>query len=100
MIVRATPEECFAVLADFDRYPEWAADIKSVHVLESDEQGRGTRVTFRAAAFGRSTSYTLDYDYARAPKELAWVQSRGDLTNRLDGAYVLEPSGEDTEVAY
>lgn len=100
MIIRATPEQCFAVLTDFDRYPEWAADIKSVQVLQRDEQGRGTQVTFRAAAFGRSTSYTLDYDYAGAPKQLGWIQSRGDLTNRLDGAYVLEPAGDDTEVAY
>lgn len=100
MIIRATPEQCFAVLTDFDRYPEWAADIKSVQVLERDDHGRGIRVTYRAAAFGRSTSYTLDYDYAGAPKHLGWVQSRGDLTNRLDGAYVLEPAGDDTEVAY
>jgi ribosome-associated toxin RatA of RatAB toxin-antitoxin module len=100
MIIRATPEQCFAVLTDLERYPEWAADIKSVQVEERDEQGRPRRVTFRAAAFGRSTSYTLDYDYSRAPKELSWIQSRGDLTNRLDGTYVLEPAGDDTEVAY
>ena len=100
MIIRATPQQCFEVLTDFDRYPEWAADIKSVEVLEHDDDGRGTRVMFRAAAFGRSTSYTLNYDYSGAPKELNWVQWRGDLTNRLDGAYVLEPAGDDTEVAY
>ena len=29
-------------------------------------------MTFRAAAFGRSTSYTLAYDYAEAPHVLAW----------------------------
>ena len=67
MIIRGTPEHCFDVLTSFEEYPEWAADIKSVSVDERDEEGRAVRVTFRAAAFGRSTSYTLRYDYHGAP---------------------------------
>ena len=100
MIIRATPEQCFEILTDFERYPEWAADIKAVRIDESDDDGRSTRVTFRAAAFGRSTSYTLAYDYAKAPQAFAWVQVDGDITRRLDGGYTFEPAGEDTEVEY
>ena len=54
--VSAPPEQCFAVAADIERYPEWAADIKEVEIKERDDQGRPLLVTFRAAAFGRSTS--------------------------------------------
>jgi len=100
MIIRATPEQCFAILTDFDRYPEWSADIKAVRVLERDDQGRGTRVAFRAAAFGRSTALTLAYDYSKAPKELSWVQVDGDLTRLYDGAYEFEVAGEETQVTY
>ena len=101
MIIRGTPEHCYAVLTAFEKYPEWAADIKSVSIDERDEQGRALRVTFRAAAFGRSTSYTLRYDYQAAPDELSWTQEAGDLTRRLDGAYELASSGEDaTEITY
>jgi len=101
MVIRGTPEQCFDVLTSFERYPEWAADIKGVVVDERDDQGRARRVTFRAAAFGRSTSYTLLYDYAAAPGELSWVQVAGDLTRRLDGSYVLVPEGDDsTEITY
>lgn len=101
MIIRSSPEHCFDVLTDFDRYPEWAADIKHVAVDERDGAGRATMVTFRAAAFGRSTSYTLRYDYSGAPRELSWVQVGGDLTRRLDGSYVIEASESgDAEVAY
>jgi ribosome-associated toxin RatA of RatAB toxin-antitoxin module len=100
MIIRTTPEQCFDILTDFERYPEWAADIKAVTIGDKDDQGRPAQVTFRAAAFGRSTSYTLAYDYSKAPKELSWVQVDGDLTRRLDGAYTLEPAGDDTEVIY
>jgi ribosome-associated toxin RatA of RatAB toxin-antitoxin module len=100
MIIRSSPEQCFAILIDFERYPEWAADIKAVSVGERDAEGRPARVTFRAAAFGRSTSYTLAYDYSRAPKQLSWVQVDGDITRRLDGEYTLDPAGDDTEVVY
>jgi ribosome-associated toxin RatA of RatAB toxin-antitoxin module len=101
MIVRASPKRCYEVVVDFDRYPEWAADIKQVEITERDDSGRPAVVAYRAAAFGRSTSYTLSYDYEGAPRELTWVQTRGDLTSRLDGAYVFEPTVDgDTEVVY
>jgi ribosome-associated toxin RatA of RatAB toxin-antitoxin module len=61
MMIRATPEHCFDILVDFERYPEWSPDIKSVTVLEHDAQGRATRVAIRAGAFGRITSLTLAY---------------------------------------
>jgi ribosome-associated toxin RatA of RatAB toxin-antitoxin module len=90
--IAASPEHCFAIALDFDRYPEWAADIKSVEVLERDDEGRGTKVRFRAAAMGQSIRYTLEYDYADAPRTLAWVQTDGDVTRKLDGSYVFEPN--------
>jgi ribosome-associated toxin RatA of RatAB toxin-antitoxin module len=101
MLVDATPEQCFAVVSDIESYPEWVADLKRVDVLERDGEGRPVVVSFRAAAFGRSTSYTLVYDYAKAPEEFAWVQRDGDLTNRLDGYYRFgrTPDGR-TEITY
>jgi hypothetical protein len=100
-MIRGTPEHCYEVLTAFEAYPEWAADIKAVTVDERDDQGRAVRVTFRAAAFGRSTSYTLRYDYHAAPSELSWTQVAGDLTRRLDGSYELVSSGDGaTEITY
>ena len=101
MIIRGTLERCFDVLTSFEEYPEWAADIKSVSVDARDEAGRALQVTFRAAAFGRSTSYTLRYDYQAAPAQLSWAQVAGDLTRRLDGSYQLAPSSDGaTEITY
>ncbi len=101
VIVRASPEHCFDVVTDFDSYLQWASDLKEVSVLERDAEGRATKVAFRAAAFGRSTSYTLQYDYSKAPKEVSWNEIEGDLTSRLDGAYIFNPTQDgDTEVTY
>jgi ribosome-associated toxin RatA of RatAB toxin-antitoxin module len=100
LIMRATPAQCFDAVTDFERYPDWAADIKAVTVETRDEQGRPLEVAFRAGAFGRSSNYTVRYDYSKAPEELSWVQTEGDLTSRLEGSYLFEPAGDDTEVVY
>ena len=54
LTIDAPPERCFEVVVDYERYPEWAADVKEAHVLERDEDGRGRRVAFRTAAMGQS----------------------------------------------
>jgi ribosome-associated toxin RatA of RatAB toxin-antitoxin module len=101
MVVAAPAEQCFAVLVDVERYPEWAADIKDVSVMSRDSEGRPLEVTWRAGAFGRSTSYTLRYDYSAAPTKLSWKQTAGDLTSKLDGTYSFERSDNgSTEVTY
>jgi ribosome-associated toxin RatA of RatAB toxin-antitoxin module len=97
----APPERCFEVAADLERYPEWAGDVKEVEIKERDPQGRPLLVTFRAAAFGRSTTYTLSYDYDEAPHVLAWKLTQGDITTKLDGSYVFDPGeGGGTDVTY
>jgi ribosome-associated toxin RatA of RatAB toxin-antitoxin module len=100
MVVRATPERLYETVLDFEQYPKWAADIKQVTVLERDDEGRGTLVAWRAAAFGRSTSYTLRYDYSNAPKEVSWVLDHGDITSKLDGNYIFDPHPDGAEVTY
>ena len=89
--IDATRDACLDVLLDFERYPEWARDLKEATVLERDAQGRGVEVRFRAAGMGYSTSYTLRYDYSD-DDVLAWRLTRGDLTRKLDGSYRFEDS--------
>lgn len=97
--IAAPADVVLATLLDFPRYPEWAKNLKSVEVLATDEDGRATRVRFRAAGFGRSTSYTLTYDHG-TPNVLSWVLSEGDIMRKLDGDYVLSPVEGGTEVVY
>jgi len=100
-IIDAPPERCWEVAVDFERYPQWARDIKAVTVESRDAEGRGLEVRFRAAAMGRSTSYTLRYDYSDAPRVLSWVLARGDITRKLDGEYIFDPLDDGgTEVTY
>jgi ribosome-associated toxin RatA of RatAB toxin-antitoxin module len=98
--VAADPGTVFAVAVDLEDYPEWVGDLKSVVVTERDQKGRPLVATFRAAAFGRSSTYTLRYDYDEAPTVLSWVMVEGDLTSKLDGSYRFEPADGGTLVTY
>ena len=87
----------FDVISDFDRYPEWAPDIKATTVLARDEEGRAIEVEYRAAAMGRSVSVHLRYDYRGAPERLSWELIGSDTVKRYDGTYVLVATEADAE---
>jgi ribosome-associated toxin RatA of RatAB toxin-antitoxin module len=102
-LIDASPKRCFEVAANFASYPEWASDIKHAEVQRYDEDGRGGDVTFRAAAMGRSTTYTLRYYYGSNPLRIAWKQLEGDITNKLDGEYeflAVDGNPDQTDVVY
>ncbi len=96
--VEATPARCFAVATDFERYPEWAHDVKEAVVKSRDDDGRATDVEFRASALGRSTHYTLHYDYSDSPERLSWKLVKGDIMRACDGSYRFTASATDPNV--
>ena len=100
VVVSAGLDACFAMTIDFETYPEWAHDVKQASVLTRDADGRPTVVEFRASALGRSTHYTLDYDYALAPNKLSWHMSDGDIMRSIVGSYAFEPAGSGTRITY
>ena len=97
--IAADPEVVLGVILDFPAYPAWATDLKSIEVLETDQDGRGTLVRYRAAGMGRSTSYTLGYDYSD-PSRVAWKLTDGDIVRKLDGHYEMHAAPGGTAVTY
>lgn len=100
MHIEAPLERIWAVLTDFEAYPTWARDLKEATVLQRDDEGRASLVRFRAAAMGRSTTYTLAYDWSDAPKRLPWKLVSGDIQKVLDGAYEFQETDSGTDVTY
>jgi uncharacterized membrane protein len=98
--IDAPRDACLEVVLDFERYPEWARDLKQVTVLERDGEGRGDKVEFRAAGLGKSFRYTLAYDYSELPTAFSWQLVEGEGLRRLDGSYRFEPEDESTRVHY
>jgi len=98
--IDAPPQRCYEVAIDYERYPDWAKDIKQATVLERDAEGRGANVEYRAAAFGRSARYVLQYDYSAAPAAFSWTLVEGEMVRAIDGTYRFDADGGGTEVGY
>ncbi len=98
--IEAPLSSIWDVLTDFEHYPDWARDLKAVDVVERDDDGRATVVHYRAAGMGRSTSYTLRYQWDDAPNRLPWELVEGDIMRVLDGAYEFAERDGGTDVTY
>lgn len=100
VVINAPAARVWEVVTALEHYPEWVKVIKDVVVRARDEQQRPLEVEFRASAFGRSTHYTLGYDYSRAPEALSWHLVKGDIQRSIDGAYTFaeHPDGTTTVV--
>jgi uncharacterized membrane protein len=92
--IAAPLEQVWAIALDIARYPEWAHDVKDVLITARDDDGRPSQVEFRTSALGRSTHYTLQYDYGSAPFTLAWTMLKGDIQRSIEGAYRFSPTPE------
>ena len=82
-------ETCWAVLADFERWPEWQPAVERVEVVEP---GNTPLVAFEADAKVRRLKYRARYALA-PPGRMTWDLVDGDvgegggefLLERLDG---------------
>lgn len=98
--VDSPPQRCYEVATDYERYPEWAKDVKQATILERDGDGRGAKVEYRAAAFGRSTRYVLEYDYLQAPAAFSWSLVEGEMVRAIDGTYRFDADDGGTRISY
>ena len=92
--IEASPDAVWAIATDLERYPVWARDVKDVVITARDADGRPIQVEFRTSALGRSTHYTLQYDYSDAPAVLAWTMVKGDIQRSIEGAYRFEATND------
>ena len=94
IVVNADPDSVMDVIADFDAYTDWQDEIKEVEILETDEDGWGTKVRFRVDAKIAQVNYVLSYTYEDAA--MRWTMVEGDKVKRNDGSYELTDQGDGT----
>ncbi len=100
VMVKAPPQRCYDIATDFEAYADWSSAIQKVEIVERDNEGRAELVRFQAESMGRSTQFTLRYDYSNAPTRLSWQLDEGDIERRVDGEYFFEPVDDQTELTY
>jgi ribosome-associated toxin RatA of RatAB toxin-antitoxin module len=96
--IDATPAEVMAVIADFERYPEWAGFVKTAEVLSKGADGRADKARFVVDAGVVKADYTLRYTYEDDSK-VSWELEAGSLKEN-SGSYVLKDQGGKTDVTY
>ena len=57
--IAATPQQCYDALSDFERVPDWQGAVRSIEVLERDDEGRGTVVAYEVDAKVKRVRYKL-----------------------------------------
>ena len=83
------------------QYPTWSNAIKSSEVVESDDQGRATKVKMTIDAGMMKDRVILDYDWSKAPGQLSFSLDDADLLTGMDGSYSIKAIDEDTtQVTY
>ncbi len=98
--IAASPDQVMAVIADFEAYPDWNEEVKQVEILsvyEDTEQPAEVRFVLDAGAI--KDDYVLEYEWV-AEHEVHWHLVRGDILSAMDGAYVLTPTADGTDVSY
>lgn len=103
VVIDSAPGTVLDVIADFERYPEWAAAVKEVEVLERQSDGRAARVRFTLDAGAVRDTYSLDYTWNFATDgtgELSWKLDQSGVMRAMDGCYQLTGSGGGTQVTY
>jgi carbon monoxide dehydrogenase subunit G len=97
--ISAPAAAVMAVIADFESYPSWATGVKSAGVVLSGADGRAEQVHFALDASPIKDEYTLAYDWDD-DREVTWTLVQGRVLKGMDGAYVLDDQGDETEVTY
>ena len=97
IVINAPLEKVFAVITDYEKYPEFLPEVKKAKV----EFGSGNvkEVTYTVDIKAKVITYTLKHT-ARPPDELAWTLVRGEIMKGNDGAWILKAVPEGTEATY
>ena len=93
--VAGTPEDCFAVLCEFDEYPRWSTPVQECRVVDRHPDGLARRVAFALDMTVKTLRYVLEYTFD-PPHGATWRLVEGDVKS-VEGSYRFEPAGDRTK---
>jgi len=108
IVIASAPGAILDVIADFDRYPEWAGEVKRLEVISEDGDGWADQVEFTLSAGAIKDTYVLEYDWdvtEDGTGVVSWTLVTGQVLKAMNGSYTLEEAtledgGSGTAVSY
>jgi hypothetical protein len=98
IVIEASPEEILDVIADLESAPEWSGPHQSVEILETDSDGRPTKVKMKVKAAGITDEQVLAYTWG--DNVVSWTLISSGQQRSQDASYTLIPDGERTTVKF
>ena len=90
IIFNATVEKCWAVISDYERYPEFLPEVKKIRTM--NRRGNEVDVQYEAEVV-KVIKYTVHMK-EEGPKKVSWSFIDGEFMKDNKGGWVLEEAGE------
>ena len=94
--IDAAPETCFKVITDYEKYPSFLKETKSVVVRK--KTGQTAEVTYTIEVIKR-ISYTLKM-IGKAPSTITWSLLEGEMMKKNSGEWNLKGTNGKTRATY
>ncbi|OMC16657.1 cyclase [Mycolicibacter heraklionensis] len=98
VVIEASAEEIFDILADVESVPSWSPQYQSAEVLDTYDDGRPRRVRMKIKAAGLTDEQVVEY--AWTDDSVGWtLVSAGQLKSQ-EAKYTLTPQGDKIKVRF
>jgi uncharacterized membrane protein len=91
--IDAPIERVWELVEDVAAAPKWQGGLKSLRVIDRDDDGHAVRCESESDAKVRTVKSIVRFSYG-GPTELRWTQEKGDMKS-VDGSWELEDLGGD-----
>ena len=90
-IFNCTPEEFFKIVSDFEKYPEFLPEVKSVKILKNS--GDSKEMEYSVSLI-KTFKYKLK-SIEKAPSSVEFTFTEGDVFKTMKGKWTILPEGKD-----
>jgi ribosome-associated toxin RatA of RatAB toxin-antitoxin module len=95
--IAADPDSVMAIIADFERYPEWDERVKGCWVLARYDDGRPSQLRMDTVVQGIAGTYIQAVHYP-APNQIQTVMQQGNLFKKQQQMFSVAPNGRSSVV--
>lgn len=92
VVIEASPEEIFAVVADVESTPTWSPQYQKAELVDRDAEGRPHRVIQTIKTVGISDQLTIDYTWE--DDKVSWVLVKASQLKSQECSYTLTPEAD------
>jgi ribosome-associated toxin RatA of RatAB toxin-antitoxin module len=98
VIIEATPDEIFAVIADVGATSTWSSQHQGAEVLSTYDDGWPKRVKMKVKSAGITDEQVVEYTWTDTAA--SWTLISAGALRAQNGTYTLTPDGPNTRVRF